>query len=449
MQRSGLLASLCVLVALVAGSPPACAAEPLQVARVTLGHSTVALNGPWRFQVGDDPRWSSPDYDDSAWETVDLTPAPGAHDGDVGLPGYVPGWSPRGHAGYTGYAWYRMTVIVESDHASSLALAGPTLVDSTYQLYVNGKLLGESGSFSGARPVVLGVKPSVFALPASMSSGAQTYVIAFRVWMDPLDAGGENGGIHVAPALGDATDIDLLHKAQWLQTFTGYVADAAEPFAFVLLALMVFALAACRTRDAYYWLATGLLLLALLRVQQVLFYWTPYLSLRSYDVATGVVLKPLCLAAWTLAWHDWFRLKSQPWFRRTVIALTVIYMIVALASRPWLAPDAHSLKHVANLIIEGIRLIFAALYLWIIGRGALRSIKMSAWLAALCAILVGIGLFAVELNALGIPGIWFPYGTGVARGQYAYAAFIPLLFLLILMRLVSHVRASGGRVRLS
>jgi hypothetical protein len=44
--------------------------------------------------------------------------------------------------------------------------------------------------------------------------------------MDPLDAGEDNGGIHVAPIIGDADSIDLLHQVQWLQTFKGYVVDA-------------------------------------------------------------------------------------------------------------------------------------------------------------------------------------------------------------------------------
>ncbi|WP_146171605.1 hypothetical protein [Luteibacter sp. OK325] len=137
-----------MLIALTTNSRMA-AADPAPSSHIVLGHSTVPLNGPWRFQVGDDHRWSSPDFDDSSWETVDLTPAPGAHDGDVGLPGYVPGWSRRGHAGYTGYAWYRMKVSVDSDTDTPLALAGPTLVDSTYQLYVDGKLLGGPGLFTG------------------------------------------------------------------------------------------------------------------------------------------------------------------------------------------------------------------------------------------------------------------------------------------------------------
>jgi len=51
------------------------------------------LDGAWRFHAGDDPRWGDPDTDDSGWETIDLTGLPGSHDGDVGLPDYVGGWS--------------------------------------------------------------------------------------------------------------------------------------------------------------------------------------------------------------------------------------------------------------------------------------------------------------------------------------------------------------------
>ena len=408
---------------------------------VTLGHSTVPLNAPWRFHVGDDPRWSSTDFDDSSWETVDLTPAPGAHDGDVGLPGYVSGWNPRGHAGYTGYAWYRLKVSVDGSADTTLRLAGPTLVDSTYQLYVDGKLLGGSGTFTGAQPKVFGVRPTVFTLPSSSSTGTRTYLIAFRVWMDPVDAGEDNGGIHVAPIIGDAASIDLLHQVQWLQTFKGYVVDAIEPIAFVLLALMVFGLICCRTGDSYRWMAAALIFLALLRANQAVFYWSDVLSSRCSDIGTTVILRPLVLATWTLAWRDWFGINRYPWLRRCISVLTVVYLIFALLGRPWFMPDApQGLKVAADTIVEGVRVAFAALYLWIIGLGMVRSVKPYAYLAALAAILVGIGLFATELNALGVPGIWFPYGTGVARGQYAYAVFIPLLFLLILKRWVGYGR---------
>jgi len=440
MRWSGYLASLCLLTALVIPSGHA-VAGPAPGANVVLGHSTVPLNGPWRFHVGDDDRWSSPDFDDSGWETVDLTPAAGAHDGDVGLPGYVAGWSQRGHAHYTGYAWYRIKVTVDSDKGTALALAGPTLVDSTYQLYVNGKLAGGPGVFSQTPPTVFAAKPSVFALPTSPTDQTQTYVIAFRVWLDPLEAGEESGGMHVAPVIGAADAIHQLHQTQWLQTFKGYVLDAVEPLAFALLAIMVVGLIASRTGDNYRWLVVALIVLALLRLNQVLFFWTPYLSLRGYDIAVTVLLRPLVLAAWTLAWRDWFRLDRPRWLGYAIGALTVIYVAIACLGRPWFAPEAtHGLKAMTSIVIQGLRLVFAAIYLGVIGLGVARSPKPSTWLAALAAILVGIGLFATELSALGIPGIWFPYGTGVSRSQYAYAIFIAMLFVMILMRSAGYAR---------
>jgi hypothetical protein len=43
---------------------------------VTLGNATVALNGPWKFHTGDNMAWAQPDYDDSAWDKMDLTLPP-------------------------------------------------------------------------------------------------------------------------------------------------------------------------------------------------------------------------------------------------------------------------------------------------------------------------------------------------------------------------------------
>ena len=52
---------------------------------ISLGQSAVPLNGPWKFAVGDspldplthEPLWAQPDFDDSKWEAVDLTPKNG------------------------------------------------------------------------------------------------------------------------------------------------------------------------------------------------------------------------------------------------------------------------------------------------------------------------------------------------------------------------------------
>src|ERR1700761_268445 len=100
------------------------------------------LNGPWKFAVGDDARWSEVDFDDAKWERVDLTAPVGAHDGDVGIAGYVNGWGLRGHPGYVGYAWYRMRLDGECGHVGAEALVGPAAVDSAYEIFVDGIRVG-------------------------------------------------------------------------------------------------------------------------------------------------------------------------------------------------------------------------------------------------------------------------------------------------------------------
>ena len=47
---------------------------------IALGNATVELTGPWRFHTGDDPAWAQPEFVDSAWSTMDLTPPEGSYD---------------------------------------------------------------------------------------------------------------------------------------------------------------------------------------------------------------------------------------------------------------------------------------------------------------------------------------------------------------------------------
>ncbi len=103
-------------------------------AEITLGQAAIPLYGPWKFGVGDSPidsktgkpLWAEPSYDDSDWETVDLTPRPGMVDPWTNDPRFVPGWTSLGHPGYMGWAWYRITVPVLAPGVERLALEDPT-----------------------------------------------------------------------------------------------------------------------------------------------------------------------------------------------------------------------------------------------------------------------------------------------------------------------------------
>jgi len=412
---------------------------------ITLGQSVVNLNGPWKFHIGDDGTWADPNFDDSAWESVDLTASPGAHDDDVGLTGYVPGWGARGHRGYSGYAWYRLRVTVVAPAREALALSGPPAVDSAYQLFVNGHWLGGSGRFSGQTPTVYSIQPRVFAVSRSLMGGAQanSAVIAFRVWMGPWDlADGSAGGIHIAPALGEASNIDTLYQVQWLQTVRGYIVEAVEAAAFFILAVMAWTLLAYdQSRQAYQWLCAALVLTALYRANQAIFFWGQFETVHAAEMISIVLLVPLCLAAWTLAWRGWFRLRDTEWMPIAVGLLTLLYVGAQFLTGSWFyGIFSHWVVVSSEFIATWTRVLFVVLTGFIVYR-AIRQQGREAWLALPGVVLISIGLFAQELSALGIRGIWFPFGTGVSRTQFAYAAFDMALFVLLLRRFLFFVHS--------
>jgi len=404
---------------------------------IALGHSVVALNGPWKFHAGDDSSWAQPGFDDSSWETVDLTPPAGAHDPDVGLVGYVKGWRARGHPAYSGFAWYRMRATVIAEDADSLSLAGPLQVDDAYQLFVNGRLSGASGDFAHAVPVVYNTRPQRVALP----SGQRTVSIAFRVWMSAGTMGRapDAGGIRIAPAIGLASAIDARYQGQWLQKFLGYVVDAVEPVMFVLLAVMALTLMAFDPSDsAYRWLAAALLLTAMVRENQALFFWTTLYSLMTFALLKIVLLFPLVMAAWTMTWRAWLRLDRPAMLPRIVGGLTVIYI-----AAQWLV--LHVPRAAATAfqdVCVAVRLLFILITLLIVYQ-AVRRGGTEAWLAIPAILLAAIAMFAQELSQVGVQGIWFPFGVGVSRTQYAYVPLAVVLFAMLMRRFLHFAKSSA------
>ncbi len=185
-------------------------------APILLGRSVVALSGPWKFHIGDNPQWADPDYDDSDWEKVDLTPRPGVVDPFTGNPSYVPGWTTQGHAGYWGYAWYRIRLPAAALPGEQLAVMADG-VDDGYQLFAQGRLLGSNGEFrAGKYPIVYFPQPQMFVLPPSH---AQSEVLAFRVWMGPVRLSHHpfTGGLHYAPLLGESGAIAQRTHIAWLE----------------------------------------------------------------------------------------------------------------------------------------------------------------------------------------------------------------------------------------
>jgi hypothetical protein len=408
------------------------------------------LNGPWRFHVGDDARWAEPAFDDSGWETVDLTPRPGDHDPDVGLTGYVPGWQARGHAGYFGYAWYRIRVAIDAQGTSRkpLVMCGPFYVDNVYQVYVDGRLLGGAGDFSSRPPTAYNNHlPRLYVLPSGSVGADHSKLIAIRVWMGSWFARNlETGGIHIAPVLGTRAGVEPTYQLEWRQVIQGYVVDAVEAVLFLLLAGLVGVLLwnDRADRSAYAWMAIALILLALRRGNQPVFFWWQFESLAGFELVTLVLLIPACVAVWTIAWRSWFGMRGG---QIALGSLMLLYMASECTRRSWfygvLPPWVSTAARTCSMLV---RLSFLITTVWTVARGVRRNPK-EGWFVVPAVVSLSVGLFADELSLLGAPGIWFPFGVGVSRTQYAYAAFDIAFAGLLLRRMADERALSVSRPR--
>ena len=296
-------------------------------------------------------------------------------------------------------------------------------------MFWNGTLIGGSGDFSGETPVIYSTRPQVFHVPPEAANGHDA-VIAMRVWMrSGLARAPDAGGIHIAPMLGTSEAINAQYQLDWLETFKGYVVEVVEPVAFVLLALLAWCLRAAISRGHFVrWLCAALLLTAAYRLNQAVYTWMPYENLSVY-LAVHWALIPLGLAAWIMTWRDWYQLERWRWLTYAIGVVTLISVVLVL-----------TLPHDTLAMLRPIWRIPLALVLLATALVGLRKRQPDRLLTFAVVLSVAVSQFSGELAALGVPYIWFPFGTGVSLTQYAYAAIIVGLAVL-LIRKVQRVAA--------
>lgn len=403
-------------------------------AKLPADKTIITLNGPWKFKTGDHLQWAQPNFNDSEWETVNLAAPPEAHDGDVGLSGYVSGWTARGYPKYSGYAWYRMKVSLDSVRENNMALAGPPAVEDAYQLFINGSLLGNVGDFSGKVPTTYSIQPRMFLLPESAKK-ENNITVAFRVWMSAATLGQapDLGGIHIAPELGEESSVESKYGLQWEQTIKGYIVEVVEPLMFILLAISMFFVFRNKQQSrSCQWFILALVLLALVRANQAIYFWLQIENTHQYDILTTVILRPLILGSWLMAWWEWYKLRQPQWIPKIIAILTLIYMGAQLLGLSWMSDSINDTLF--QKIADYARLLFVALMLFVICQEILKQ-RRKKWLSLFAVLLVSIGLFSQEIASLHIfPGIWFPYGVGVSSTQYVYAAFVLVMYIILIQR---------------
>src|SRR5215469_5069858 len=338
MFRAGLLFTILLPLMCAAqtaapsGQSPQSAVNPASsVEQVRLGESVVPLVGPWKFSVGDNPAWSQPGFDDSSWTEMDMTP-PTSRTGRV-TP--LPGWTARGFPGYSGFAWYRLTIDVRgSGKQLALKMPGHNL-DDAYQVFVNGVQIGHFGRFSGSSVTAYNTLPRAFPLPEDLTSGKMT--IAIRLWMDsatPFNST-DAGGLHSPPVLGNAQDIDGQVRLDFDDIAHRTGSGLLESLFLIMALLMAGALSWLDPQeDAYFWLALVCLVTLLGNSIVQLSNFTTPMGQTEGIILLDVLSRPIRIGLWVMFWAYWFRVPRVRWIHWITWTLVALLAIGIAMLRP-------------------------------------------------------------------------------------------------------------------
>jgi hypothetical protein len=145
----------------------------------------VSLSGDWKFSIGDDINWSSPSYDDSGWDHIN-----------------VPGkWEDQGYNDYNGYAWYRKSFIIKDIPVNTTIFLLLGRIDDADVVYLNGKEVGKSGKFPPDYKTAYNIERK-YIIPVDYLKENGENVISVKVYDSYME-----GGIIDGPA-GIYTDND-------------------------------------------------------------------------------------------------------------------------------------------------------------------------------------------------------------------------------------------------
>lgn len=140
----------------------------------------VNLKGGWKFHIDDEATWSSPGFDDSPWESIQA-PSP---------------WEDQGFYGYDGFAWYRKKFDGRALDKKENYYLGLGFIDDADEVYVNGKLIGFSGSMPPRFKTAYNSERK-YNLPAEVINYKGENVIAIRVFDATLGGGIIDGRLGV------------------------------------------------------------------------------------------------------------------------------------------------------------------------------------------------------------------------------------------------------------
>jgi hypothetical protein len=140
----------------------------------------IDLRGQWKFHIDDKPEWADAKLDDSKWEQI-FTPA---------------AWEDEGFHGYDGFAWYRKKFEGRLLNANEIYYLGLGFIDDCDEVYVNGKLVGFSGSMPPRFKTAYNTERR-YPVPNDVINFSGTNTIAIRVFDNTLAGGILDGRLGV------------------------------------------------------------------------------------------------------------------------------------------------------------------------------------------------------------------------------------------------------------
>lgn len=210
----------------------------------------VSLNGLWRFHPGDSPLtaahrplWADPGFDDSTWPLLNSRDS----------------WSTQGHAGMSGYGWYRFTVTLPGSERPTALLLAPIV--TSCQVYVDGRLVGTAGEMPPTLIPSTDFSDHLFPLTDAGAASTRTVHVALRVWHSPIWSnymgGGPFRGGHLAGDEKLLADEQNHHQLMRNVRFVDYYAYSI-PAALIGLAILCLFVIRPAERE-YLWFAVMLL----------------------------------------------------------------------------------------------------------------------------------------------------------------------------------------------
>ena len=130
------------------------------------------LEGAWKFEIGDNLAWAHPDFNDQAWEEIEV---PGS-------------WENEGFPGYDGYAWYRTQFIIPAEETGNDLYLRLGYIDDVDEVFLNGRLVGSSGGFPPQYQTAYNIFRN-YLIPAVLLSFGTENVLAVRVFDEHLEGG--------------------------------------------------------------------------------------------------------------------------------------------------------------------------------------------------------------------------------------------------------------------